>query len=726
MPEASPGAESSPIASPSSQGNQSDIAIQLMRDMERIRREERLEAERLRLEAEDRAEMRALIATFAPQQQQQQQQHEVGLQGNSPNTSVATTQQVTPNVSLPEVVVQPPPMLLQDVTLQQFKEWKQQWDDYAIMVDLHSLPQPKQLVQLRTSLSVEMRRTLEVSLGVLPSSTLTLAEVINLLHDFVRAQKNEALRRLAFSQCKQVEGEKFTDFYVRLKQAADEVDLCKGHDPACIETQMKHAVLIGVCDEELKRRLLELKSDATLEQVKTVCRSREAAEATTQELRPVQVAVRATSAYKKLKKQKKCPAEAELKGELNDDELETESDEFDCDEDIMEQPASSEKCHKCDEVGHFASQCRSRKAANETNRHKNHGNAWSVVRAPPRHTGQLCAISTVPAVSVREPVAQGHVAPASHHHTPPHTPPHPVHPPGLPTTVWRKGSDHALSRAPVDKPTLEPLISEEAPALPFESVSADVFSTAGKSYLVYVDRLSGWPAVAQYGQDKTTSSTIAFFRMLFRDLGVPVRLSTDGGPQFASKEFRDFLHRWGVRHEMTSPQYLQSNDHPESAVKAVKHLVMKVAPSDKLGEEFQRGLLELRNTPRRDGRSPAQVLYGRPLRSPGPAHSTSFASKWQERVEDRERRAAARAEGVKQQYDSHAKSLPPIRLGAHVRIQDPVNKRCDTIAIVMGRGRSRDYLVRSMAGRVMWKSRRFLTLINPQSSEREEEGRCVT
>ena len=356
----------------------------------------------------------------------------------------------------------------------------------------------------------------------------------------------------------------------------------------------------------------------------------------------------------------------------------------------------------------------------------NHGNAWSVVRAPPRHTGQLCAISTVPAVSVREPVAQGHVAPASHHHTPPHTPPHPVHPPGLPTTVWRKGSDHALSRAPVDKPTLEPLISEEAPALPFESVSADVFSTAGKSYLVYVDRLSGWPAVAQYGQDKTTSSTIAFFRMLFRDLGVPVRLSTDGGPQFASKEFRDFLHRWGVRHEMTSPQYLQSNDHPESAVKAVKHLVMKVAPSDKLGEEFQRGLLELRNTPRRDGRSPAQVLYGRPLRSPGPAHSTSFASKWQERVEDRERRAAARAEGVKQQYDSHAKSLPPIRLGAHVRIQDPVNKRCDTIAIVMGRGRSRDYLVRSMAGRVMWKSRRFLTLINPQSSEREEEGRCVT
>ena len=174
-----------------------------------------------------------------------------------------------------------------------------------------------------------------------------------------------------------------------------------------------------------------------------------------------------------------------------------------------------------------------------------------------------------------------------------------------------------------------------------------------------------------------------------------MRLRTDGGPQFASKEFRDFLHRWGVRHEMSSPHYPQSNGHAESAVKAVKHLVMKVAPSGKLGEEFDRGLLELRNTPRRDGRSPAQVLYGRPLRSLVPAHSTSFASKWQERVEDCERRAAARAEGVKQQYDSHAKLLPPLRLGAHVRIQDPVNKRWDTVAIVMGRGRSRDYQVRS-------------------------------
>ncbi|XP_047501826.1 uncharacterized protein K02A2.6-like [Penaeus chinensis] len=125
----------------------------------------------------------------------------------------------------------------------------------------------------------------------------------------------------------------------------------------------------------------------------------------------------------------------------------------------------------------------------------------------------------------------------------------------------------------------EPMMTEEAPTKPFESVSADFF----------------------------TAATINFFRRFFRDLGVPLRLRTDGGPQFSSRDFNDFLCRWGVRHDTPSPHYPQSNGHAEAAVKAVKHLIMKVAPSGILNEVFDRGLLELRNTPSQDGRSPAQV-----------------------------------------------------------------------------------------------------------------------
>lgn len=137
-----------------------------------------------------------------------------------------------------------------------------------MMVDLHKQPQPKQLIQLRSCLSPEMRRTLEVSLGVLLSSSLTLWEVLERLQEHVKGQRNEALRHLSFSQCRQAEGEKFNYFYVRLKQA---------DDPGCVEAQVKHSVLISIRDEETKQRLLELPTNATLERVLSLCKSREAA-----------------------------------------------------------------------------------------------------------------------------------------------------------------------------------------------------------------------------------------------------------------------------------------------------------------------------------------------------------------------------------------------------------------------------------------------------------------
>ncbi|XP_037784643.1 uncharacterized protein LOC119580605 [Penaeus monodon] len=87
----------------------------------------------------------------------------------------------------------------------------------------------------------------------------------------------------------------------------------------------------------------------------------------------------------------------------------------------------------------------------------------------------------------------------------------------------------------------EPLLLEDKPTRPFMSVSADFFSVAGKHFLVYVDRLSGWPVVIPCGNNATSASTIRIFRHMFRDLGVPVRLRTDGGPQFSSREFATFL-----------------------------------------------------------------------------------------------------------------------------------------------------------------------------------------
>ena len=133
---------------------------------------------------------------------------------------------------------------------------------------------------------------------------------------------------------------------------------------------------------------------------------------------------------------------------------------------------------------------------------------------------------------------------------------------------------------------------------------------------------------------------------------------------------------WNVNHLITSPHYPQANGHAEAAVKAAKHLILKVAPTGDIDcEAFDRGLLELRNTPTPAGLSPAQILYGHPLRTCVPAHPTSFTDEWQTKTEEYDRQMAARTSQDVSRYNIHACHLTMLTIGQHIRIQDPTTRR---------------------------------------------------
>ena len=77
------------------------------------------------------------------------------------------------------------------------------------------------------------------------------------------------------------------------------------------------------------------------------------------------------------------------------------------------------------------------------------------------------------------------------------------------------------------------------------------------------------------------------------DTGVSVRIRTDGGPQFKSSKFQQFVKKWGVASTISTPHYPQSNGHAEAAVKTMKHLVAKTAEHESLDcDEFSSGLIE--------------------------------------------------------------------------------------------------------------------------------------
>ena len=263
----------------------------------------------------------------------------------------------------------------------------------------------------------------------------------------------------------------------------------------------------------------------------------------------------------------------------------------------------------------------------------------------------------------------------------------------------------------------EPLLSEPEPEFPFQVASADLFSCQGNQYLVYVDHKSGWPCVYRLGNVATSVNVISPLRGWFAEVGVPEKLRTDGGPQFSSKRFADFCKRWQIYHQKSTPHYPQSNGCAEAAVKAVKSLIYKTTTDGDVDTDaFQRGLLEWRNTPRANGLSPAQMLFGRPLASFVFANHRLFSEEYQANADKADNLSASLRKKSEDCYNRTAHPLVPLRIGTKVDVQDHRTKKWTSPGAVVAVGRNRDYYIRMPSGRVYWRNRRFLRPYMPAVS----------
>jgi len=264
-------------------------------------------------------------------------------------------------------------------------------------------------------------------------------------------------------------------------------------------------------------------------------------------------------------------------------------------------------------------------------------------------------------------------------------------------------------------------MTDDTPRYPFEQVSCDLFSIGRQHYLAYADRLSGYPMACQWGHDPSSKEVIRACRAMFGATGVPRKLRSDNGPQFASAAFKTFLGRWGVEWAPSTPHYPVSNGHAELNVKVLKSLLKKMPNPDIDSDEFIEGLLELRNTPRADGLSPCQVVFGHPVRTRLPTHHTAYEARWQTRAEEVDARRAAISKKAREHYDRSAKPLKPMSIGTRVRIQDTTTKLWDRVGEIVGVGRHRDYHIKMPSGRVLWRNRRFIRKYH-DGLERENDG----
>ena len=91
-----------------------------------------------------------------------------------------------------------------------------------------------------------------------------------------------------------------------------------------------------------------------------------------------------------------------------------------------------------------------------------------------------------------------------------------------------------------------------SPEYPFQMISTDYCTIKGKTWLVIVDRFTGWLSVFYFSNDASARKLVEVLREYFTTFGVSCEISSDSGPQYVSHEFASFLSKWGVSHRKSA------------------------------------------------------------------------------------------------------------------------------------------------------------------------------
>jgi transposase InsO family protein len=271
--------------------------------------------------------------------------------------------------------------------------------------------------------------------------------------------------------------------------------------------------------------------------------------------------------------------------------------------------------------------------------------------------------------------------------------------PGMTNEIKMMVESCSTCREALPSQALETML-EPAVSSPMSAVGVDLCDVAGKTWLVMVDRYSGFP-FAHRLKSLTSASVIKQLMRWFCDWGFPSSIRSDGGPQFRS-EFAEFCSKYKIAHELSSPYNPRSNGLAESAVKNVKKILKKCLVT---GEDHMIALAEFRSLPRADGFSPAQMLFGRRLRGLLPTLPSALLPISQDEAVQARRRVAIEAKAA---VDAHAHDLPGLNVGQEVLVQHPITTKWDAEGkIVAVRDRGRSYMV-SVDGKEYIRNRRFL------------------
>ena len=222
-------------------------------------------------------------------------------------------------------------------------------------------------------------------------------------------------------------------------------------------------------------------------------------------------------------------------------------------------------------------------------------------------------------------------------------------------------------------------------------MAADLFQLKGADYLVIVDYFSRYPEVHKLTRT-TSQNVINSLKTVFARHGIPETLRTDNGPQFSSQQFAEFAKQYDFTHTTSSPHFPASNGQAERTVQTVKHLL-------KDADDPPLALLSYRATPFQwCGKSPAELLMGRKIRTSLPQTTTSLIPQWDYLTEFKTANKKFKDQQKKSFDNSHrVRNLPDIPDNTDVWITTGQNTPATTVRRAEA---PRSYIVQTPTGEV--------------------------
>ena len=194
------------------------------------------------------------------------------------STGATASQATTPPI--PNVAVKPPSNLnLKENISENWKTYKQQWCNYAIVTNLSAQTEEYRAALFLHCLGADALRVYNGLPFATEEDKTNLSKIMEKLDEFAIGEVNETYERYIFNSRNQESDESIDVYVAALRKLAQTCNFCE-----CLQdTLIRDRIVLGVKSKQLRKRLLQERK-LTLSKCVDICRS---SEATTSQLQAI-------------------------------------------------------------------------------------------------------------------------------------------------------------------------------------------------------------------------------------------------------------------------------------------------------------------------------------------------------------------------------------------------------------------------------------------------------